>query len=460
MLEKISKHKHAIVMGASMGGLLTARVLSDHFEKVTIIERDPVQDHPESRKGQPHTRHLHGLLATGLRVMSEYFPDLPQGLKDNGAVFHDFTGGMRWSFDGGYRKNFEIGFPAVTMTRALLEYEVRKRVLAISNISLKDNTAVKQLITSENKQKVTGVITEARDGGANEILSADLIVDVTGRGTRTPQWLKELGFEPAPESEVKVDVGYSSRVYKRNPKDPRSKHWFIYTPNAPKETRFGAIFPVDGDRWIVSVGGWHGDHAPTDEKGFNQYIREIPHPDIHNIISHAEPISEIFPHKLPSSIRRHYEKLKRFPLGYLVLGDAVCSFNPIYGQGMTSAALQTSILNALLKDNTPLEKLAAPYFKRISNIIDTPWQLAVGEDFRFPRTTGPKPFGQDLLNQYVGMVHQATLQDEEVCAAFIRVMNLMKPATSLLTPKIIFKVLRNQPQKDKKATGQPATRYQ
>lgn len=443
--KKISR-QHAIVMGGSLGGLLTARVLSSHFAQVTILERDTVANHPEPRKGQPQARHLHGLLATGLQVMTRYFPDLPEALADGGAVMGDFADTMQWYTYGGYRKRFKMGVQATLMSRPLLEHLVRERVLALPNVRLIDNCGVKGLVTvGVSNQQITGVLVEHRDDSkTTESLMADLVIDCTGRGSRTPQWLKELSYDAPPESEVKIDVGYATRVYRRNPADPRGTDWVLVTPEAPKESRFGAIFPIEGDRWICSMGGWLGDHAPLDEAGFLEYARRLPAPDIYNIIRQAEPISDVMPHKFPLSLRRHYERLRRFPEGYLVLGDAISSFNPTYGQGMTSAALQAVELDKLLAKRTTLAGLAPAFFKRAAKVIDIPWQLAVGEDFRFPQTTGPKPPGTDFINWYVAKVHRSTLHDEVVGEAFLKVMNLIAPPPSLFHPRILWRVLRGK----------------
>jgi 2-polyprenyl-6-methoxyphenol hydroxylase-like FAD-dependent oxidoreductase len=441
-----STRKHAIVIGGSLGGLLTARVLSSHFEHVTIVERDAVPDHPEARKGQPHTRHLHGLLAKGLEIMTGYFPDLPQALADGGAMIGDFAERMQWYTHGGYRQRFQMGVPATTMSRPFLEYLIRQRVLALPNVRLLDDTAVRQLLYTPDKQRVTGIEVELRRED-NQIASliADLVVDASGRGSRSPQWLAEMGYDAPPTSEVKVDVGYATRLYQRNPADPRGKDWILVTPEAPYETRFGGAFPIEGDRWIVSLGGWAGDHAPTDEASFMAFARSLPATDVYDIIKSTEPISDIIPHKFPFSLRRHYEKLRRFPQGYLVLGDAISSFNPTYGQGITSAALQVAELDKLLTSGTSLETIAPTFFKRAAKVVDIPWQLAVGEDFRFPQTTGTKPPGTDFINRYVAKVHRATLHDEVVGLAFLKVMNLMAPPPSLFHPRIVWRVLRARP---------------
>jgi|YNPNPStandDraft_1061719.scaffolds.fasta_scaffold06096_8 2-polyprenyl-6-methoxyphenol hydroxylase-like FAD-dependent oxidoreductase len=435
---------HAVVIGSSMAGLLAARVLSNHFDRVTIVERDPVCDHPESRKGQPQTRHLHGLLASGLDIMTRYYPDLPDALASGGALVTDMTEHMQWYTYGGYRQRFSMGRRAALMSRPFLEHLIRQRTLALPNVSLVDNCAVRGLVATADRRRITGVQIERRNSTTGvEILVTDLVIDCTGRGSRTPQWLAGLGYAAPVESEVKVNVGYATRIYRRDPADLRSHDWILLTPEAPRETRFGGMFPIEDDRWIVSMGGWMGDHAPTDEQGFLKYARDLPAPDIYNIISQAEPLSDITPHKFTSSLRRHYEKLDRFPEGYLVLGDAICSFNPTYGQGMTSAAMQAAELDTILaRGQTSGAGLAPLFFKRAARVIDTPWQLAVGEDFRFPGTTGPKPAGVDILNRYVAAVHRATLEDAVVGAAFIQVMNLMAPPSSLMKPGMMLRVWR------------------
>lgn len=458
-----STETQAIVLGGSMAGLLAARVLSNHFDKVTIVERDPVHDRPESRKGQPQTRHLHGLLASGLDIMTRYYPDLPDALAAGGALVTDMTEHMQWYTYGGYRKRFSMGRRAALMSRPFLEYLIRQRTLALPNVTLLDNRAVKALQTTRDSQRVTGIQIERREGdGGEEVLTADLVVDCSGRGSRSSQWLAEMGFAAPAESEVKVSVGYATRVYRRDPADPRSQDWILLTPEAPKETRFGGMFPIEGDRWVVSMGGWMGDHAPTDEQGFLEYARALPAPDIYDIISQAEPLSDIIPHKFTSSLRRHYEKLERFPEGYLVLGDAICSFNPTYGQGMTSAAMQAAELDDILAQRQASVAGIAPlFFKRAAKVIDTPWQLAVGEDFRFPETTGPKPAGVDMINRYVAAVHRATLEDPVVGAAFIKVMNLMAPPNSLMTPGLMLRVWqanRRLNQRAKQASSQASAR--
>ena len=436
--------KSALVIGGSLAGLLTARILSDYFAQVTVLERDPVQDVPESRKGQAHTRHLHGLLAQGQHIMEQYFPDLGEGLLSGGNPFLDMGQSMRWFCYGGYRARFEFGMKGIVTSRPFLEWHIRRRVLALPNVTLRDSCTVDGLLASENNRRVAGIrIAKAGKGSGTQDLLADLVVDAGGRGSRSPKWLEELGYSKPEESTVTCGAGYATRVYQRDASQPGSQDWILITPEAPREYRSGGALPIEQGRWMVSLGGWHGHHAPTDEEGFRAFAKSLPAPDVYNIIANATPLSGIVSYKFPYSLRRHYEKLEDFPEGYLVLGDAVCSFNPLYGQGMTSAAMQAAALDQLLQEQPGLPGIRKPYFRQVAKVVANPWRTAVGEDFRFPETRGEKAPGTDLINAYIDQVHRATHQDAAIGAAFLRVMNMIAPPASLMSPPVMWRVIRN-----------------
>jgi 2-polyprenyl-6-methoxyphenol hydroxylase-like FAD-dependent oxidoreductase len=437
--------QHAIVIGGSLAGLLTARVLSNHFDQVTIIERDKVNDQPECRKGQPQTRHLHGLLPNGLSVMKSYFPDLPESLREGGAIFIDMGTGLRWYVCGGYRLHFESGLVGCFVSRAFLEWKIRRRVMALSNVTVLDRCDVQGLRSSPGHSRVTGVRVIGRDGSDNAgetELPAELVVDAAGRGSATPKRLQTLGYASPEEEIVKVGVGYATRLYRRRPEDPDSGRGIMINAAPPRNRRSGFLFPLEGDRWVLTLAGHGGDHAPTEEDGFLEFAHSLAAPDIYDTMSHLEPLSDIFTHGFPSNLRRRYERLSRFPERYLVLGDAVCSFNPVYGQGMTSAALQAQALDETLTERSSLEGVRKPFFDKVGRIVDIAWMSAVGEDFRFPETEGRKRFGTDLVNAYVSRVQRATHKDPVVYRSFLEVINLMRPPTSLFRPQILWRVLR------------------
>jgi 2-polyprenyl-6-methoxyphenol hydroxylase-like FAD-dependent oxidoreductase len=452
--------ERAIVIGGSMAGLLAARVLSNHFAQVTIVERDPISDAPEARKGQPHTRHLHGLLAQGLQIMTHYFPELPQSLKAGGAVVDDMALNMHWYCYGNYRLRFPSGLQGALMSRPFLEWQIRRQVIALPNLSVMAGCAVNRLVTTADNGRVLGIEIERRDEGTHHTLTADLVVDATGRGSASPKWLEALGYCRPKEDAVKIDISYATRLYRRHENDPHARDWIFVTPEAPQESRLGGAFPVEGDRWVVTLAGRAGDQPPTDEQGFLDYARTLPTPDIYHLMRHNQPLSEILVHKFPSSLRRRYEHMDRFPEGYLVMGDAICSFNPIYGQGMTSAALQAVELDRVLGEQSEKANprgMATRFFKRVAKVIDIPWQMAVGEDFRYPQTEGEKAPGTDFINAYVAMVHRATHHDPVVGAAFLKVMNLMAPPTYLFHPQIALRVLKSSIQSRRQVKLRPAT---
>jgi 2-polyprenyl-6-methoxyphenol hydroxylase-like FAD-dependent oxidoreductase len=450
----------ALVIGASMGGLLAARVLSAHFDKVTVFERDEVADRPESRKGQPQTRHLHTLLAQGLTVFERFFPTLRDDLVAGGAVLGDMGADIRWHAFGGYRQQFESGMIGIMMSRPFLEHCVRRCVTALPNVTIRGGCEVEELVTTPDRQRVTGVHVKhgARSGASgssgadavSEVIEADLVVDTSGRGSATPRWLEALGYQRPAESAVTVNMGYSTRTFRRKPGDLEGAKLILIAPDFPALKRAGNIMPVEGDRWMVTLTGWGKDYPPADANGFTEFTRSLPAPDLYNLLQRVEPLTDVIQHRLPSNLRRHYERLPRFPARHLVLGDAICSFNPVYAQGMTSAAMQAAALEETLEETLEgsadgLDGLSRRYFPKTAKVVDMAWQLAVGEDFRSPDTTGPKPTGLAVLNAYVERVHVATHSDIDVYRAFLDVMNLVQPGTSLLRPGMIWRVLRARP---------------
>ncbi len=432
---------HAVVIGGSIAGLVAARVLHEHFAHVTIIERDALHDEPQARKGQPQAQHVHGLLARGLEVANGYFPDLLDGLQAGGAVVNDMGARMRWHIAGGYRIRYHSGLTGVLTTRPFLEWQIRRRVVALPNVVVLHQCSVVEPLTTPDRTCIRGVrVAHSADQHSEEI-EADLVVDAAGRGSHTPQWLAALGYERPTEQIIKIGVGYASRMYRRRTDDAPDANAVIVSASPPHGKRSGLAFAVEGERWQVALGGIAGDYPPTDEESFLAWARSLPAPDVYDLISRLEPLGPIVTHKFPSSLRRHYEKLARFPQGYVVLGDAVCSFNPTYGQGMTSAVLQAAALDDALQQHGVGPELAKRFFTQAAKIVDIPWQQAAGADFSYPETEGPKARGTDLINAYVTRVQRATHHDPVVYGAFLRVMNLMAPPSTLFAPRVVARVL-------------------
>jgi 2-polyprenyl-6-methoxyphenol hydroxylase-like FAD-dependent oxidoreductase len=423
-----------------MAGLVAARVLADHYRHVTLVERDRFPDGPETRKGVPQIRHVHVLLKRGELVLESLFPGLLDELVSGGAHSIDMAGDTLWHHYGGWKVRFRSGLQFHCQSRPYLEWKVRGRVAATAGVEMADGCDAVDLALDAAGKEVAGLGVQDRDG-RERTLAADLVVDASGRGSRTPQWLESLGFASPRESRVRVDVGYASRLY-RPPAGARSwKALFIYH-QAPG-TRLAVIVPVENDLWMVTEVGWFRDYPPGDEEGFLDFARSLPEPDVYDAIRRAEPVSPIVVHRFPHNLRRHYEQLDSMPAGLVVLGDAFCSFNPIYGQGMTSAALGAATLGDVLKETSTsgVEAIGRRFHSRFGRILDGVWLQTTSEDLRFPQAEGRRAWWLGLANAYTARVYELSRTDPVVSRAFLEVMHLMQPPASLLRPAVLRRVL-------------------
>lgn len=432
--------KQAVVIGASMGGLLAARVLSNHFEQVTLLERDTFPAAGENRKGVPQGRHAHAILAQGLQIMEGYFPGLTDRLISLGADYGDVSDFARWFHEGDCHQPTVSGVNAINVSRPRLEAEVRARTLALPNVQAVEGCDVLGLLAAPDNGRIIGVrIIQRKAGSAEERLAADLVVDASGRGSRSPAWLEGLGYERPTEEAVKIGITYTSCQYRRKPGHMPGVNALIVAAS-PKNPRGGVLLSQEGNRWMLTVAAYLGEQIPQDHVGLLAFVCSMDTPALYDVVSNAEPIGDPVPHKIPSNLRRRYERLNRFPQGYLVLGDALCSFNPIYGQGMSVAALAAAALDGCLAQGE--ERLAQRFFKQASKIIDIPWGTAVGNDLRFPEVKGPRSPMTRFINWYLEKLHHAAHHDPVVSIAFLKVVNLMAPPPSVMQPGIMWRVLR------------------
>ena len=436
--------RHALVIGGSMAGLCAARVLSERFERVTLLERDPLPDSMEPRKGVPQGRHLHGLLRGGEDMLAEWFPGLVPALLAAGAVRITFGQDFRWFHFGAWKIHVPGGVGALGLSRPLLEGTVRRFVFALPNVQRRDECDVLGLTMDPERKRVTGAVVRARGADAREeTLEADLVVDTSGRGSQTPKWLEGLGRTRPPETTVRVDVGYASRIYRRPPEGTVPWKACYVLGRSPESRRLGVIFSIEGGRWMSVVAGLLGDHPPSDEAGFAAYARALPHPAIARALERAEPLSDVMLYKFPAHQRRHYERLRDMPDGLVVLGDAYCSFNPIYGQGMTCAALGARTLAGALEAHGGKEGFSARFQRDLARAMEGPWMMSTGEDFRYPEVQGDRPLINPVMQWFTAQVHQACARDPGVARDFYRAMNMLTPVSALLRPGFALRVLRS-----------------
>jgi flavin-dependent dehydrogenase len=439
----------AVVIGAGIAGLLTARVLSDHFERVTVVERDQLPTGPAFRAGVPQSRHLHILLGRGLELYERLFPGFEASVVS--APLVSWADGL-WLNAAGWSRRYPGPIRLLCASRELLEWQLRSRV-ADAGVRFRTGTEVVGLLASPDGRTVTGVRTRPRGNttlprasAAGPTIKADLVVDASGRNSRAAQWLTALGYPMVTETKIDADLGYASRRY-RIPSDFRADWRMLIMPPAPPSTRGGVIFPIEGEQWLVTLGGYAGDHPPTNEAGYLEFARSLGHPLLYETIRDAEPLSDIHGWPQTSNQWRHFERLARWPAGFIAVGDAVCAFNPVYGQGMTVAAITAVALSQRLakyrqRHGDDLTGFAWRFQQQVARHGANAWRLSTGEDLRFETTQGPRPGRLARLTyRYADRVLETANGNAKVQAAFLRVLHLLDPPAALFHPRVLVPVL-------------------
>ena len=315
---------------------------------------------------------------------------------------------------------------------------MRRRVLQLPNVRLLAESDAAEPVFDRGEGRVTGVrVQRHRSSSSGETIDADLVVDAGGRGSHSPAWLDAWGYAKPREESIPVNISYMTRLYRRRPEHLDGKEAVIIAACAP-DWRLGVILAQEDDRWIVTLGGYLGDHAPADDPGFIEFARSLQKPEIFEVIRDAEPLTPLTPYQFSANLRRHYQELSRFPEGFLVFGDALCSFNPIYGQGMTVACTEALALRECLA--TGSQGIARRFFASASRLIDIPWQIAVGSDLQHPDVVGKRPSQVRFINWYLAKLYHAGQRDAVLATRFLEVANLMKQPTTLMEPRIALRV--------------------
>ncbi|MEI8021798.1 MAG: hypothetical protein WCH39_26545, partial [Schlesneria sp.] len=378
--------KHAIVIGGSIGGLLTARVLREHFEQVTIIERDSFSTNYEPRKGVPQGRNVHVIFGGGVRVINRLFPGFFDELAKTGSVVCDFSKDLCWYHGGVWKARPASDLVSYWQSRPFLESNLLRRIKSDTDIRILEKCAVTGFLSSPDKSRITGVeIRGPEEIGDAEKVAADLVVDAGGRGSQTPIWLEAMGYQRPVETTVEVNIGYASRMYEPNQDATRDWQIMALYGTPPNSKRTGYIFPIEGGRWLVSQVGFLKDFPPDDDEGYLEFAKSLELSDFYEAIKDAKPLTPITTFKFPANRWRRYDHLSRFPAGLLVIGDAISTFNPVYGQGMSVCSLEVDELRQLrVKCQGRLsipDDLAKKFFQKTAKIIETPWMLATQSDF-------------------------------------------------------------------------------
>ena len=437
--------RHAVVVGGSIGGMLTARVLADHFDRVTVVERDRLPDGGENRPGVPHARHLHFFFKRGLMVVEELFPGVTADLLEAGSHLLDQGRDFRILYRSGWSPRTELGLEFCTFTRPLLEATIRRHLLANPRVSLLEGVEVAGLVMSGDLSRVEGIRIRPRhhapDAAEERVLAAELVVDTSGRGSKAPEWLEAAGRARPEETVVDAFWGYATRIYE--PVADFQKDWknLLVMNRPPYQPRAGIIQPIEGNRWLVTIAGVMHDYPPTDEEGFLQFAKSLSSPELYQAIEHARPLSRIWGYRRTENRLRHYDQAD-VPQGFAALGDSVCAFNPVYGVGMTLTGLEALELRECLRRGRG--RLDSRRFqKRVARLVAGPWALTTGEDLRWPATQGGTiTFKVKLMHWYIEQVIQLIPRSEEVFRRFQEVNHMLKSPAALFHPKVLGPVLR------------------
>lgn len=457
---------HAVVVGAGMGGLLVAQALSPHVDRVTVVERDTLPTAPAARAGTPQGRHVHALQAGGLAAIEHLLPGFGDELLDRGAVPVVVPRDLLWLSPAGWMQpQHGAGHIVLSASRDLIEWVTRDLVLARAPIGLRTGVEVAALAVRDGR--VTGVDLRPRGaapGEPTERLAADVVIDASGRRSKAPEWLEAAGYERPEEEVIDADLSYATRTYRRGPADAGGWSAILLQPRPPDCRRMGVLFPIEGDRWMVTLGGANGDAPPTDDEGFLEFAAGLRSPVLLDTIERLEPASPIVGYRRTANRRRKYDELRHAPAGFLVVGDAACAFNPVYAQGMSVAALTAEEIHRTLRarmtrSDADLAGATAGLQKSVARINAGAWMVATGADLRFPGTVGGRITAADrLVGRYLDRLVRLASCDPVANAAYVDVVTMTSPPTSLLRPRLATRVLTRRSPRPSPAAPQPLPR--
>lgn len=450
-LKRKTPLQRAIVIGGGMAGLLAGRVLADHFDRVAILERDRYPATSELRDGIPQGRHVHLLLTRGRQILERLFPGLSAEMVEQGACRVDTAEELAVLTYYGWSAQHQPGLTLLTFTRPLLDWCVRRRLADWTKVRVFSQCRVTGLEANVHQNTITGVRCRfsqesTKGGGEERVLRAELVVDASGRFSRTPEWLSTLGYDAPEETVVNSFLGYATRLYEQPVPSPSNWKALVLLGKPPDETRGGVLLPVEGERWLVTLAGIGKDYPPTSDPGFLAFARSLRTPILYEAIKDARPLSPIAGFRATKNRLRHYESLARWPDRFIVLGDAVCALNPIYAQGMSVAAMGTMVLDRTLREmnlhNGDVPGFARTFQQKLAKMNSTPWRMAVAEDFRWPLTEGQRPgLLWQCVYRYLDAVIALTTKRPDVDYVFSRVTHLVTHPCALLQPRIAIPAL-------------------
>ena len=432
--------KQAVVIGAGMAGLAAAGAVADYFERVIVLERDRLPNQAVPRPGAPQSRQLHGLLPGGQRALTDLFPHFERELLDAGSVPLRMLGELRVEMPGvGPLPSRDFGWFFYGASRPLIELITRRQAERLSNLTVRSECRVLEITATPDGTMVTGVRYESADG-RQEILAADLVVDASGRGAPTLALLRSSGQPVPDEIVIGIDLHYTTTTFVI-PQDASTNWRGIAThPHAPERSRGGYMLPIEGNRWVLTLTGRLGERPPAEPDGFMDYAQRLETQTIYNAIKHAKRQGGFERFAYPASAWRRFDRLSSFPGGLVPIGDAICRFNPVYGQGMSVAAQEARLLNQLLKGRAtkadPFAGLALAFFSESLPLVEAPWNMSAVPDLVYPETRGERPTDFESRLKYNDALIRTAMHDAAVHRLLAEVQQLLKPPSVLQDPAV------------------------
>lgn len=437
-----------VVLGASISGLLAARVLADFYSTVTIVERDALPERPTTRRGVPQGILPHIPATRGIQIMGELFPEFLDELVGSGAQVWD--DGDLSRFCASFNGHQFVGSGTIPdpeslamyfVHRPFLEWSLRRRVTALPNVNIVQGHDAVRVTSTAKRDRVTGVVMARSDSGAETALTAELVVDATGRGSRSPVFLDDLGYGRPQEDTLTVNVTYAGLPIHL----PRGtlREYIAFAAPEPSRPRGYAMFGGQNDTYMLAVQTVAGQEAPADHASLLDCLSEMAPPHVLAAAHGAEPLADVTRYRFPSNRWRRYDKLKRTPEGLIVIGDALCNFNPLYGQGMSVAAIEALVLRDCLQQGD--RNLPRRFFRRSAKDIRVAWRSAVSSDLALPQIAGKRPASIKMTNAYLERVLTAAETDPAMVQQFLRSINMIDPPSRMLHPSTVVRVIKTKP---------------
>ncbi|PFN27797.1 NAD(P)-binding protein [Bacillus cereus] len=434
----------AIVIGGSIAGKLAAKALSISFKEVIILEAGEKWDGKATRKRVPQSNHPHVLLKGGENAIEELFPNFTNELIEAGSIVNNFTRDLKWHQFGLWKQPFIGEVHMIQQSRLLLEWHIQKRIDLISNITIKYETLVKGLLVDEKIHKVCGVKVKCLETGTQEEFHADIVVDASGFGSKSIEWLQAYNIEVR-EEKVRIDLFYATRLFKLKENEELDCCNMLMSPSFPENPYGVLIQTIEDNRYFVTFSGYANEKAPQTDDEFYDFAENLSIPNVTEFLNKAEGITDIKTYKIPYQVRRRFDLVNNFPEGLLVVGDAHCRFDPVFGQGVSVAAMEAHQLQLLLQRRQKLDKAFTQHFyKGTAHIIQTPWEMTTTEISRHPQLKRELTIKQKIQLWYTKQIYRLSASDSDIYIRLVRVMNLIRSPFHLFHPKVLLAVLLNR----------------